>query len=136
MAQNPQVQVILYNPRGTANRICNNRNVGNFLAETWARYFAKYIPMQEGILASNYTTEPFQVIYESPYAHYIWEGELYLTEDARSFAEAGETKVPTGIPLSYSLEQNPLAQAHWEEPAYEAFSNTVARQVSAYLRRM
>ena len=47
----------------------------------------------------------------------------------------GETKVPTGLPLTQSHEKNPLACAHWEEPAFDAFKDTVAKQVTAYLAR-
>lgn len=130
------MKVKIYNPHATANRIVNNAQVGKFVAETWVRYFAKYTPMQQGILRSNVVTKPFQVIYMSPYAHYQWEGELYLTENGSSFARENEPKYPTGKPLNYSHEQNPNATSHWEVPAHKAFRNTVARQVTEYIRRM
>lgn len=130
------VRVEIFDPQGTMDRICDNDAVGQFVAQTWARYFAKYTPMQSGILRSNYTTKPFQVIYNSPYAHYQHEGILYVSPTTgSSWALPGEIKVPTGQNLSYSKEQNPLATSHWEIPAYEAFGDTVARQVEAYIRR-
>ena len=127
----------MFNPQKTADRIVQNNAVGQFVAQTWAKYFAKYVPMQEGILRSNYTTKPFQVTYESPYAHYQWAGELYVgPTTGSSWAEHGEIKIPTGKPLEYSKEQNPLATSHWEQPAYDAFSDDVARQVTLFIRRM
>lgn len=127
----------IYDAHSTADRITQNNAVGQFVAQTWARYFAKYIPMQQGILRSNFTTEPFKVTYESPYAHYQWQGELYVSPTTgSSWALPGEIKVPTGKPLEYSKEQNPLATSHWEVPAFDAFRDTVARQVTMYIRGM
>ena len=125
----------IYDAHSTADRITQNNAVGQFVAQTWARYFAKYIPTQQGILRSNFTTEPFKVTYESPYAHYQWQGELYVSPTTgSSWALPGEIKVPTGKPLKYSKEQNPLATSHWEVPASDAFRDAVARQVTIYIR--
>lgn len=127
----------IYDAHSTADRITQNNAVGQFVAQTWARYFSKYIPMQQGILRSNFTTEPFKVTYESPYAHYQWQGELYVSPTTgSSWALPGEIKVPTGKPLEYSKEQNPLATSHWEVPAFDAFRDTVAKQVTMYIRGM
>ena len=88
---------------------------------------------------------PYQVIYNSPYAHYQWEGKLYVDPitgkgafydpDYGFWSRPGVTKIPTDIPLNYSKEQNPLATSHWEVPAYNAFKDTVARAVTNYLKR-
>ena len=137
MASGAKVTVEIFNPQATAERIVENNAVGQFVAQTWARYFAKYVPMQSGILRSNFTTEPFKVTYNSPYAHYQYEGELYVSPTTGSpWARPGEIKVPTGIPLEHSKEMNPLATSHWEVPAYDAFSTSVASQVTAFIRRM
>lgn len=117
---NINIKVKMYHPQKTADRICENRQVGLFLANTWGNYFDKYTPMQEGILMSNKTIEPFTVTYDSPYAHYQWEGISRFS----------------GNPLNYSKEQNPLATSHWEVPAYEAFQDSVAKQVTAFIRRL
>lgn len=131
-----RITVKLNPAQGITSRILNRRDVGMFVATTWAKYFNKYVPKQSGILGSNITIEPYAVTYESPYSHYQWEGELYVSPiTGSSWAQAGETKVPTGIPLVQSHEQNPLATAHWEQPAYDAFAGSVARQVTEYLRR-
>ena len=134
---NNSVKITIFNPTATVNRICNNDSVGIFLATTWSRYFAKYTPMQSGVLRENISINPFEVVYNSPYAHYQWEGKLYVSPTTgSSWAQEGETKVPTDIDLSYNTEQNPLATSHWEVPAYEAFKDDVARQVTEYIRRL
>ena len=138
------VTITINNPASIADRIIDD-DVGTFLASEWSRYFAKYVPMREGILAQDITIEPFQVTYNSPYAHYQWMGNLYVDpitlkgafydSNYGFWSRPGVSKIPTGIPLNYSKEQNPLATSHWEVPAYNAFKDTVARAVTHYLKR-
>ena len=139
-----KVTTIINDPGGTINRILDD-DVGKFVASEWSRYFAKYVPMREGALAQNISIEPYQVTYNSPYAHYQWEGKLYVDPitgkgafydpDYGFWSRPGVTKIPTDTPLNYSKEQNPLATSHWEVPAYNAFKDTVARAVTNYLKR-
>lgn len=143
----PKVIVKLEGVPSKLGNICNDNRVGLFLAQTWANYFDKYIPKKTMTLSSNYTTTPFKVTYNSPYAHYQWEGEKYIdpvykvggfhnADFSRWWSRPGVTKVPSGEPLNYSKEQNPLATSHWEEPAFNAFQDDVARQLTYYLRRL
>ena len=137
------VTITINNPASIADRIIDD-DVGTFLASEWSRYFAKYVPMREGILAQDITIEPFQVTYNSPYAHYQWMGKLYVDpitlkgafydSNYGFWSRPGVSKIPTGIPLNYSKEQNPLATSHWEVPAFEAFKDDVARAVTQYLK--
>ena len=137
------VIITINNPASIADRIIDD-DVGTFVASEWSRYFAKYVPMREGILAQDITIEPFQVTYNSPYAHYQWMGKLYVDpitlkgafydSNYGFWSRPGVSKIPTGIPLNYSKEQNPLATSHWEVPAFEAFKDDVARAVTQYLK--
>ena len=52
--------------------------------------------------------------YNTPYAHYQYMGELYLTEDGSSWAHKDEKKYPTGLPLQY---HEPGTTDHWFEKA-------------------
>lgn len=141
-----EVTVTIYNPSATMKRICGSNDVGLFVASTWHRYFDKYTPMQQGMLKSNVHYQPFKVIYDSPYAHYMHEGIKYIdptinasgwfdADAGRWFSHSGVQKIPTNEPLNYSTEQNINATSHWEVPAYEAFKDTVSRAVTNYLRR-
>lgn len=139
-----KVTTTIYDPKGTISRILDD-DVGKFVASEWSRYFDKYVPMREGTLAQNISIEPYQVTYNSPYAHYQWEGKLYVDPithkgafydpDYGFWSRPGVTKIPTDTPLNYSKEQNPLATSHWEVPAYNAFKDTVAKAVTNYLKR-
>lgn len=77
-----------------------------------------YIPQQQGaLLGSGDIVKDGEITWNTPYAHYQYMGELYLTEDGRSFANRGERKFPTGIPLEQNAKMNPLASAQWFEQA-------------------
>ncbi len=91
-------------------------------------YSMPYCPWETGTLArSPYTASPpgsGQVIYETPYARYLYYGEIYgpnipIFEDdsgtpTRFLSPPGEgTKHPTGRSLSYKTDQNPLAGSFW-----------------------
>lgn len=86
-----------------------------------------YVPYDEGILAgsANTATEigSGEVVYDTPYARYLWYGEVYGPNIP--IVENGEIvgywsppeKYPTGRSLQYSTERNPLAGSHWCERA-------------------
>lgn len=80
----------------------------------------EYIPMQQGALRGsvNYPNGIYgdEISWNTPYAHYQYMGELYLTEDGRSWASEGEKKYPTGRPLNYN---HPGTGDHWFETAKE-----------------
>lgn len=63
------------------------------------------IPFQQGALRNsvNYPQgiDGGEIEWNTPYAHYQYEGELYLTEGGSSFAKKYEKKYPTGKPLNY-----------------------------------
>lgn len=108
------IDVKMYHPRETAERICNSDQVGLFLAETCARHMMPYVPMDTGVLSQTYTTDPFKVTYTSIYAHYQYEGTNF----------------------NFSKEQHPLATSHWDKAMIVAKRGTIAQEVTDYLRRL
>ena len=73
-----------------------------------------FVPRDTGALVSNTKIENHTLIYEQPYAHYMYEGILYVDpETGSSWARRGVKKVPTGIPLKY----RPTGTDHWLEHA-------------------
>lgn len=133
---------------GVANKIKNissDKELGKYLALTWSKLFTKYTPMETGTLGSNVSIVPFQVIYESRYAHYQWVGLKYVdpvylvggfyTPGYGWWSRPGVTKIPTNVPLNYSKEFNPNATSHWEVPAYNEFKDTVANLITDYIAK-
>lgn len=83
-----------------------------------------FIPFQQGGLrgSQRYPEGIYggEIAWDTPYAHYQYEGELYLTEDGRSWANRGERKYPTGIPL---MQHTPGTSDHWFDKAKDAHKN-------------
>ncbi|MCI7129634.1 MAG: minor capsid protein [Lachnospiraceae bacterium] len=75
----------------------------------------EYVPFLGGQLrSSGHIVEPGVIEWKTPYAHYQYAGELYLTEDGRSYAGKYEKKHPTGQTLHY---HEPGTGDHWFERA-------------------
>ena len=69
-----KVSLQIFNPQKTMARILDD-SVGIFAAETWARYINPYVPMRDGFLSQNYTTESNKIIYNQPYAKRNYYGD-------------------------------------------------------------
>ena len=66
----------------------------------------KFVPKMAGQLAGNVTADKDQIVYNSPYAHYQYEGILYVSAKTGSaYAKHGESKVPTGKALAHHTGQ-------------------------------
>ena len=107
-----RINVSIFNPQKTMSRLLGNSAVGIFTAETWARYINPYVPMRDGFLSQNYTTEPNKIIYNQPYAKRNYYGDYF----------------------NFSTEQHPLATSHWEQPAYTAKKNQVAKEITEFVK--
>ena len=105
-----------------ASRIDNNiRNAQKALNMQVVADCDEYIPMQQGALRGSvhYPDGIYggEIAWNTPYAHYQYMGELYLTEDGRSFAFRGERKYPTGLPLQ---QHHPGTADHWFDRAKQS----------------
>jgi hypothetical protein len=93
------------------------------------RYDSDYCPYETGTLANSpYSASPpgsGQVIYNTPYARYLYYGQVMgpnipVFEDdsgvpTRYFSPPGQKKHLTGRTLKYNQDMNPLAGAFWFE---------------------
>lgn len=109
-----------------------------FLANEAKRLMDPYVPAKNLALSQNVriTTEGEHgvVQYNSPYAHYQYEGELYVSSVTGSaWAGKGEYKVPTGEALEYDTFRHPLATDHWDEAMMVARKNDLAEAYQRYL---
>jgi hypothetical protein len=128
------IKVKIDNPQKTMKRLISD-DVRLYLAETWAKYFKKYTPMDSGTLGSTYETEPGKVTYTTPYAHFQWYGEVMVDDRGSTWAKPRTSKHYAGRNLVYSKEKNAKATSHWEEAAQKDCSSKVAAEVSDYIRR-
>lgn len=77
-----------------------------------------YIPFRTGVLRGSYRypegIDGSSVEWDTPYAHYQYQGELYLASNGSSWARKGEEKYPSGRPLTF---QQPGTGKLWFEQA-------------------
>lgn len=97
-----------------------------------------YLPFDEGVLAGSANTATKigsgEVIYDTPYARYLYYGEVYgpnipITENGviTGYWSPPE-KHPTGRSLQYSTEKNPLAGSHWFDRAMEDHKGDILKE--------
>ena len=106
--------------------------------ELFAKMCEPYVPMGDTQMLSNSGLShitPQYVHYTQPYSHYIYKGELYLTEDGRAFANFGEKKYPTGIDLNYSQELHPKATKEWDKAMMSEVGDVFLEEVKQLLVR-
>ena len=86
-----------------------------------ATYMDPYVPMREGILAGSPLITSDYVRYNTPYAHYQFEGMVYgpnipIMENGVIVGWwSPPNKQPTGQPINYSHDLHPQATRHWHE---------------------
>nr|DAU67730.1 MAG TPA: Minor capsid protein [Caudoviricetes sp.] len=91
-----------------------NGRVQKVIDTSFIHYMKLKMPQDSGMMISNTRNpEPGLVTVETPYAHYMNEGILYLTMDGRSWAHKDEPKYPTEKLLNY--HGGPDRGAHFVE---------------------
>lgn len=109
-----------------------------FLANEARRLMNPYVPaenlMLAGVVVTSVENGKGIIEYLSPYAHYQYEGELYVSSKTGSpWASAGEFKVPTGRPLNHSKFRHPLATDHWDQAMLRARKGDLERAMQKYI---
>lgn len=116
-----------------------------FLASCAARLMDPYVPADNLVLAQDIDItaeeECGHVIYNSPYAHYQYIGEIYGPN--YPIVDGGEImgfyspphKTPTGKKLNYSTFRHPLATDHWDKAMMTARKDDLAKSYAEYLKQ-
>jgi hypothetical protein len=128
----PQDQIV--------SRLGINKRLQLFFANAALRKMNPYTPFDSGIMAQNTivtaTNEYAEILYNSPYAHYQWLGELMLAPNGSSYAGFGETKHYVGKDLKQNKEKHPLASSRWDKAMWDAHKEEVQSEVDLYRRRI
>lgn len=113
-----------------------------FLANEAKRLMDPYVPAQNLVLAQNtriYTEDDGAVVeYNSPYAHYQYEGVLYVSSATGSaWARSGEFKVKAEPEkkLVQSKFRHPLASSHWDDAMMTVRKGDLTKAFQRYLQR-
>ncbi len=109
------------------------------LANSAARFMDPYVPANNLVLAQNIRITADEkaghVTYNSPYAHYQYEGILYVDPNTGSaWSTNGANKIPTSKKLEYSNFRHPLATDHWDKAMWTARKRDLASEYEYYLK--
>ena len=104
----------------------------------YAKMMEPYVPF--GLDLANLEVTPEYVKYNTPFAHYMYEGKVYgpnipIIEDGIVvgwFSPPGQTKTPTGADLQYT---KPRASAHWDQAMLAEKKEEFVHQVEEILKR-
>ncbi len=119
---------------------CGGEGALKFLANQAKEFMNPYVPAKNNVLAQNvriYAEGDTGVVeYDSDYAHYQYEGELYVSSVTGSpWAKKGEYKVPAGKKLEYGIFRHPLATSHWDKAMMTARKGDLTKAVQNYLKK-
>ncbi len=118
--------------------------VHQYFTKRCAEHMDKYIPLSEGDLAyTNRVIEKDRIIYESGYAHYMYEGKV-MGPNIPIKNEAGQiigwwSKKPkyyTGKDIDYSKSKargHKYAGPKWDERMWSAEKDDVIKEVQKYV---
>lgn len=115
-----------------------------FFTSECFRYMKKYVPRGESSsLNENVYLGPNYITYTHPYAHYQWEGELYVDpitgkgsfyeKDFGHWSrpkEEGIKKVPSGKELNHDV-----GFSHWDEKMKEVEMKNIEKSVTEFVKR-
>ena len=133
------------------NTIIEEKTGGNdgllFLANEAERLMDPYVPADNLVLAQNVRTyvqaKEGIIHYQSPYAHYQWEGTLYVdpkykigafTDGERIWSRPNVDKVPSTRKLTYSKFRHSKATSHWNRAMMVARGDELLESYRNYLR--
>lgn len=133
------------------NTIIEEKTGGNdgllFLANEAERLMDPYVPADNLVLAQNVRTyvqaKEGIIHYQSPYAHYQWEGTLYVdpkykigafTDGERFWSRPNVGKVSSTRKLTYSKFRHSKATSRWNEAMMVARGDELLESYRNYLR--
>lgn len=104
------------------------------------RYMDKYVPRYEGNLRKNVDlSDPTQIVYNSPYAHYQYEGKLYVMDNGKGayysptygfWSAKGKKKHDSGRMLNHNI-----GGPHWDKRMVSAEMGDLVKELQAYIDR-
>lgn len=124
--------------------IAEGGRVHKYFTERCKDNMIPFIPYHDGILSQGgYVNGADEICYDEPYAHYQYEGYLYVdpvygkgafhSEASDMFwSRPGIKKVKTDVPLNY---KKPGTGRHWDELMWNARGDQVVKEVQEYMDR-
>ena len=99
-------------------------------------FMSPFVPMDSGMLDQTVDIKPDCVHYKSPYAHFIWNGKVFVDDRGSTWARRSESKHPINKDLDFSKDEHaPLATSHWEKAMMVSKGDELCKDITDYLRR-
>ena len=119
-------------------------DVQSKLQDSCYRHMNKYVPYREGGLSKEVDlSNPKYIVYEMPYAHYMYIGEKYVMDNGKSayysptygfWSKKGAKKHPSGENLIYNQSRShPYAGPYWDKRMVSAEIDEVIKEVQNYI---
>ena len=117
-----------------------NGPVQTYFTKRCADYMDNFVPLDEGNLAyTNRIVEKDKVIYNSPYAHYMYEGKVMVDPVTGSaWARKDAIKVYNGADIDYSkswARGHTEAGPHWDKRMWSVHKEDIIKEVQKYFKR-
>ena len=119
-----------------------NGPVQSFFTETCYKHMDKYVPYREGDLANNVIVSSNSITYKSPYAHYMYQGDVMgpnipIKDESGNitgyFSPKDQPKRYTGKKIQYDTTHHEYAGPHWDERMWSAEKDDVVKEVQDYV---
>lgn len=112
-----------------------NGAVTKWLRDTVDRFCDPYVPMESGMLKKNSKTYPsnHEIKYTSPYAHYMYKGQLMVGPTGSSYARTGEKKHYVGKLLKF--QGAPKRGGEWEKRMMNDRRKDVIKSVQNFIEK-
>ena len=117
-----------------------NGRVHKFFTQTCYKHMDKYVPLRYGDLRSNVHIESNKIVYQSPYAHYMYIGTMYKipntdksafwSADYGFWAPPNVKKEPTNRKLKYHTSGT---GSFWDKRMISAEMREVVKEVEQYI---
>lgn len=108
------VKVNMSGAKAKISSICQNKQLGQFLASEAAVGMDKYVPMRTGALSWSVSVEAFKVHYNAPYATYPYHGRG----------------------MRFTKDYHPNATSYWDRAYAIAHGQQLGDAGTEFLRRM
>lgn len=107
------------------------------------RYMNKYVPKYEGNLRKNVDlSDPTKIVYESPYAHYQYEGHIWVMDNGKAAYYSPtygfwskKPKHDSGRLMTEDSYTTAGTGHHWDKQMVSAEMGDLVKDLQAYIDR-
>lgn len=121
-------------PQQILNRVFDDETM-TYVHTRLHAYMSPFVPMDSGALDQTVEITPECVHYKSPYAHFQWNGKVFVDDRGSTWAHRSESKHQINKDLQYSKDQHPLASSHWEKAMMTSKGDEFCKDITDYLRK-